>query len=80
MPNPPLNLVIVRAACWLVMVLCLLAVLVLLDVWRIERRVGTAMSSVAMVILACVLVAIGGIFAKVAWNGNIAPHCVEVCP
>lgn len=68
-PPFPWDIAVVRASALFVIILVLLAILVLLNVWRIERRTGTAMSAVAMVTLATALLLVGTIFMKCTWTG-----------
>lgn len=60
---------IVRAACWLILVISLLALVVLLDVYRIERQAGERRSMLIITIVATGVVAVAALFAKCAWTG-----------
>ncbi len=73
------NAVIVRAGMWMVLLLCIFAVTILLDIWRIERHAGKPLPAMAMLVLSITLAAASVIFLKVAWTG-VLPQTHQECP
>ncbi len=61
---------IIQGACWLVLVVCLLALALLLDVYRIERRAGAKCSMAGAVFIATALLTVTALFAKCTWLGH----------
>lgn len=64
-----IEMTIVRAGAWLVLVLCLFALLVILDIWR-HRREAQGADIAIMVILSASLLCVGGIFGRCAYTGQ----------
>ncbi len=64
----------------MILVLCLFAITILLDIWRIEKRVGNASSAMAMIVLSITIGAVGLVFAKCAWTGVLPSPRQEACP
>lgn len=60
-----------QGACWLVMVLVVFAIIILLDVWRIEPKYGDALTKMVLVVLANVLLLTGVLFARCSWVGRM---------
>lgn len=74
-----MNLMIVRAACWMVLLLCLFGIIILLDIWRIQFDRDKPVSALAMIVLAITLAAVSLVFAKCAWTGKFPQPHVEAC-
>lgn len=62
------DIIIVRAAAWFVLVLCLVALWVILDIWR-SRNSVQASDIAVMIVLSVSVLACTGVFARCAWTG-----------
>ena len=70
---------IIRAGAWMVMILCLIAIVIILDIWKHRREVRSP-DIVVMVMLTISIIAVAGVFGRCAWTGVFPCSSSEARP